>query len=165
MTAEELSKVATKKKDELKEAFNRWSGRFSEQSLNAAYSVIAANWVVHGTKDSILNNVWATFSIGIVFIFLGGNLAASWYLGKKLRERYIYAAENEDRWQTECKSDLQIKDVYTPWPYTNGLEALAKKHRFLGLILILGAAIFFIISLFVGTAEPYSMHSLSLSLE
>lgn len=53
--AEALKKVSTE--------YEYWSGKLTETSLQMCYALIAANWVVFGSMNGSLSNIWTKLSL------------------------------------------------------------------------------------------------------
>lgn len=126
--------------------FNEWCSILTSHSLQTAYAVIAANWAVHGTAHKILENSWSTWSLALVFAFLGFNLVTTRCMIWLHFRQYMHAEEDNERWKAEFKASQNKR---SPWPYTKSIEFLGKALRNVKLAIPLLAALFFIISLFL----------------
>jgi hypothetical protein len=130
---------------EVGSAFNDWSAILTSHSIQAAYAIIAANWLVHGNAQTVLGNTWSKWSLALVFIFLGLNLLATRWMIKWHYKQYMYADADPERWE---KGFEKSKTEQTPWPYTKKIQNIGVWLRELKVWAPVAATILFIISLF-----------------
>lgn len=130
---------------ELFEGFNKWCSVLSSHSLQAAYAIIAANWVVHGNANAILDNIFAKLSMAITIGFLGLNLLGARWMTVLYKKRCEYANENKEQWEKEFEEAAQVT---SSWPYTKLIENLGFWLRLLKAWAPVIAGILFILSLF-----------------
>jgi hypothetical protein len=118
--------------------YEYWSGRLTETSLQMCYALIAANWVVFGSVNGILANVWAKASLLMVLLALAANIVGAWLLSEKLRERVEYGEEDGPRWQREFD---EFTSTSCPWPFTGLIEKIGRRMRMIkaGFTLVAGA--------------------------
>jgi hypothetical protein len=129
---------------QLNKDFNDWSAILTQNSVNASYAIIAANWAVHGSTGNILSNNAAKWSIGIVLLFLGANLLGSFLMSKLHYDQFLYAEQNPRKWEAEWEAGKSLRY----WPYTKGIEFLGVSIRRLKVSAPITACLFFIASLF-----------------
>lgn len=135
-SSDALKKVCTE--------YEYWSGKLTETSLQMCYAVIAANWVVFGSVNGILNNSWAKLSLLMVILALATNIVGAWILSEFLRKQGDYGEADHDRWDKEFE---KFSTISCPWPYTEGIETTGRWMRIIkatftlmsGALLILGA--------------------------
>jgi len=131
---------------ELLAGFNTWTKSLTEYSTKAAYALIAANWAVHATaSQAILQNLWASLSIGAAALLLAVHVLVVWAMGLLHGQRVDYARANPTQWDQEFNDPNNIKST---WPYTPLIENLGTFNRWLLVVLTLLSGSFFIISLF-----------------
>jgi hypothetical protein len=99
--------------------FEYWSGKLTETSLQMCYAVIAANWVVFGSLNGILNNPWAKWSLVMVIFALAVNIIGARLLSNLLRKRVAYGETDSVRWKQEY---AQFSTTDSPWPFTGEIE-------------------------------------------
>ena len=126
-------------------AFEDWGATLTNHSIQAAYAIIAANWIVHGDAQTVLGNTWSKLSLVLVFIFLGLNLLATRWMIKWHYEQYLYADANPERWKKDFE---RSKMEQTAWPYTKRIQRLGVWLRRLKVWAPVMAAVLFIVSLF-----------------
>ncbi len=126
-------------------AFDDWCAILTRHSIQAAYAIIAANWIVHGNTQTVLGNTWSKLSLALVFIFLGLNLLATRWMIKWHYKQYLYADANPERWEKEFEKS---KTRQTAWPYTEKTQNLGVWLRRLKVWAPVIATVFFIVSLF-----------------
>lgn len=124
--------------------FNEWSTILTQNSVNASYAIIAANWAVHGSSGNIMGNNAAKWSIGIVLLFLGANLLGSFIMTKLHYYQFLYAEQYPMKWESEWKNSKSLRH----WPYTQGIENLGLSIRWLKALAPIVSCLFFIASLF-----------------
>src|SRR5689334_22277255 len=81
--------------------YEYWSGKLTETSLQMCYAVIASNWVVFGSVNGILGNMWAKLSLLMVILALATNIIGAWLLSEQLRTRVEYGEADGLRWFQE----------------------------------------------------------------
>ena len=133
---------ATSAKQQLIKDFNDWCEIFTSHSLQTAFALIAANWAVHGTSRTILNNTWAKWSIISILLFLAINLIIDYIMTTEHNKRYRHADDDPVRWEREYKENATDKI----WPYSPCIEYSGKFLRILKLLCPVISSIFFIIS-------------------
>ena len=126
--------------------FNDWCSILTSQSIQVAYAVIAANWAVHSSKNAILENLCARYSMVTVFIFLGLNVLMTRLMSHLHFKQYLYAEENTKRWKKEFDDS---RGKRTPWPYTKSIENLGEVMRITKTWLPVIGAVLFLMSLFI----------------
>jgi hypothetical protein len=131
-------------KKELQTAFNDWSSILTEHSRQIAFAIIAANWAVHGDTSKVISNWGAKWSMAIVFIFLGVDLLITRLLIRQHYKQYLYAEENEKRWDDEYIEGREKRY----WPYTALIEYTGIFYREFKCWAPMFAAILFVVSLF-----------------
>ena len=114
--------------EELFVGFNDWSASISNYGMQAAYSVIAANWAVFGSSNAILTNSWSKTSMTIVVTFIGVNLFLTLWMTRLYRQRVEYADEDKGRWKSEFGDG---ENMPSAWPYTSAIELLGTVIRLL----------------------------------
>jgi hypothetical protein len=95
--------------------FRYWSGRLTDTSLQMCYALIAANWLVFGSLNGILQSMWAKVSLLMALLALTANVIGAWMLTEDMRKRIDYGEENSQRWAAEFNAAAGTKD---PWPFT-----------------------------------------------
>jgi hypothetical protein len=90
-----------------------------------------------------LTNHFATISVGVCVVFLMLVILMTELMTEWLRHRWQRAVDKPEWWilQWEHRGD-------TKWPYTEGIERLARWLRYLKSGAPIAAGLFFIISLF-----------------
>ena len=131
--------------ERLHDDFNDWTSILTSYSVQLAYAIIAANWAVYGTAQKLINNLWARWSIIIVFLFLVANLIITRWIGLRLKNRYDYAESDPENWKKEYE---EKKDNPGAWPYTKKTEVLGTTLREIKVWSLVISAILFIVSLF-----------------
>lgn len=131
---EALKKVASE--------YEYWSGRLTETSLQMCYAIIGANWVLFGSMNRILTNVWAKYSVFMVMVALGTNIIGSLALSETLRKRIDYGENDKDRWKKEFDESSQQS---SPWPFTSGIDNVGRLMRIIKGVFTLLAALLMII--------------------
>jgi hypothetical protein len=134
--AEALKKVCSE--------YEYWSGKLTETSLQMCYAVIAANWVVFGSLNGILNSAWAKWSLLMVILALAANIVGAWLLSESLRKRVEYGESDNARRTEEFG---KCSTTSSPWPFTQGIEDTGRWMRIIkaaftllaGTLLIVGA--------------------------
>jgi len=132
---------------ELFDGFNEWCEILTRHSIQATFAVIAANWAVHGSTESIIDNSLAKWSLGIAIAFLGINLLVAGWMSYLYNKRRKYADEDKERWEKEFQKAGEASKS-TPWPYTDFIQGLGSFLRFFKVIVPFIAAILFVLSLF-----------------
>lgn len=133
--------------DELFEGFNDWSASISSYGMQAAYSVIAANWAVYGSANAIITNYWARTSMALVITFIGVNLFLTWRMTVQYQRRLKYADDDKDRWHNEFNHG---EDASSAWPYTSSIQSLGASMRLLKTWAPIGAGLIFVMGLIFG---------------
>ncbi len=110
----------------VKQDFEYWTGKLTDSSFQLSLALIGANWAAFGSVQTILNNLWAKSSLGLVILSLAISLAGAKLMGELHRRRIKYAAQNPDRWARECTAAFGQD---SPWPFTRGIEMLARSLR------------------------------------
>jgi hypothetical protein len=134
--AEALKKVSAE--------YEYWSGKLTETSLQMCYALIAANWVVFGSMNGILGNIWAKLSLLMVLLALATNTVGAWLLSVKLRERVKYGEADNVRWVEEFRKYVGAD---SPWPFNETIDGIGRWMRGIkagftlasGVLLIFGA--------------------------
>lgn len=103
-----------------------WTGRVTDTSLQLSFAVIAANWAVFGSIDTILGNFWAKLSLALVIVGLGASLIAASVMGGLHARRVEYAESDAGRWQQEFENTSGKRD---PWPFTSTIESVGYWQR------------------------------------
>jgi hypothetical protein len=127
----------------IQERYNYWTGKLNDVSLQLSFAVIAANWAVFKTTDSVIQNGWSRMSIAIAIAGIGANLLATWWIGDALGDQVGYAETDLARWESEYQTNTGKK---TEWPFPERMVALAKLARRIriwipiiaGLVLLMG---------------------------
>ena len=130
---------------ELFEGFNKWSASINNYGMQAAYSVIAANWAVFGSANAIITNDWAKTSMTIVVIFIGVNLFLTLRMTGLYRQRVEYADDDKDRWNREFEGG---ENTPSAWPYTSDIQSLGTVIRLLKTWAPILGGIAFVLGLF-----------------
>jgi len=123
--------------------YEYWSGKLTESSVQMSYSLIAANWIVFGSVNGVLNSLGAKLSLLMVFIGLAANVIGAWLLSESLRKRVEYGESNSVRWKTEYTNSDNKR---VAWPFTNFMELTGKWMRRVKAISILVSAICLIVA-------------------
>lgn len=126
--------------------FEYWTAKLTDTSLQMCYALIGANWVIFGSLNGILGNVWSKFSLILVLLALASNVIGAWLLSESLRRRISYAELDERRWKDEF---LEIAPHDVAWPFTDAIQNTGKYMRWIkvvftlssGGLLIVGAVI------------------------
>jgi hypothetical protein len=134
--AEALKKVGSE--------YEYWSGKLTETSLQMCYALIAANWVVFGSMNGILNSPWAKLSLLMVILALASNIVGAWLLSSALRKRVDYGEADNARWVEEFGKYVGVD---SQWPFTETIDGIGRWMRGIkagftlasGVLLILGA--------------------------
>jgi len=129
----------------LSKDFNDWSSILTSHSLQAAYAIIAANWAIHGSTQSLLDNWLAKLSMVVVMFYLGANLLATQFMVKMHHNQYLYADKDSDRWKKEFEENERF------WPYTEGIEYLGVCMRYCKVWLPIIATVLLIFSIYFGS--------------
>ena len=129
----------------VKEGFEYWTGKLTDGSFQLSLALIGANWAAFGSVQKILSNLWAKSSLGFVILSLAISLAGAKLMGELHRRRIKYAAQDPDRWVRECAAAFGQD---SPWPFTRGIEMLARWLRELKTWLPLLAGALFLKGLF-----------------
>lgn len=137
--------TAGKAADELYGGFNDWSSSIAAHGMQAAYSIIAANWAVHGDANGILSNSYAKTSMTIIVSFIGLNLLLTGWMTILYKRRINYANDDKGRWNIEFEKE---NDRSSSWPYTTFIEQLGSVMRFLKVSFPILAGVIFVLSLF-----------------
>jgi hypothetical protein len=124
-----------------------WTGRLTDSSVQLSFAVIAANWAVFASVQSVLMNPWAKSSVFLVVVSLALNLLGAKQMGELHRKRVDYAATDVERWEKECVAALGRSD---PWPFTPGIELMGRTMRELRTWLPLAAGALFLGGLLAG---------------
>jgi len=127
-------------------AFDHWSGKLTETSLQMCYALIGANWVVFGSVDGILQSNWAKCSLLMVMLTLASNVIGSWCLSESLRRRFEWAEGNKLVWQQEFNDAVgkRVAFPFTSFHERAGFWMRQIKGTFPllgGLLLIIGAIV------------------------
>lgn len=146
------SEVANEAKEEVRLAYEKWSTKLTEHSMQLAYAVIAANWAAYRPASSIIENHWAAYSLATAILFLALNLIGEWCLSHRLKRQYEYAEANQQRWKDEAeRSDGKV----VSWPYTSAIDRISSSLRFLKVTMPFAAAILFAYSLAVESGSSH----------
>ncbi len=129
----------------VQERYNYWTGKLNDVSLQLSLAVIAANWAVFKTTDSVIRNCWSRTSIAIAIFGIGANLLATGWLGDALGDRVTYAESDLVRWESEYRINTGQK---TAWPYTDQIVALAKSARRIRIWIPMAAGGFLLVGIF-----------------
>ena len=138
MADDKLYKTPAAAQQKISAEYEYWSGKLTDTSLQMAYAVIAANWVVFGSANGILGNIWAKWSVLLVVMSLGANMLGAWILSEAMRTRCEYAESDKERWQREFD---RYSSVAHPWPFTGWMDAFGIALRVIksGMTLAAGA--------------------------
>jgi hypothetical protein len=129
----------------IQERYNYWTGKLNDVSLQLSFAVIAANWAVFKTPDSVIRNCWSRTSIAIAILGIVANLLATWLIGDALAKRVGDAEADLARWELEYLSNTGRK---TEWPFTKRMVAFAKVVRLIRIIIPITAGGVLLIGLF-----------------
>ena len=145
--SEELSEKesAEKGKEDLIKKYNSWTAGHARFCVQAAYAIIAANWVAHPKPEAIITNGFASASIALCVIFISINIFMVGRIAEMNYEEFNDAEKDEDAWIEKYR---MRNDPKSKWPYTQKIENWAKFRRILMTWLTLLSGIFFVASLF-----------------
>lgn len=110
----------------VKEEYHYWTGKLTESSFQLSLGVIAANWAVFRSVESVLGNFWAKISLLLVLLCLAINLLTAKYMGELHRDRVEYAESDLSNWEREFSETKGKRD---PWPFTQEIENLGRWAR------------------------------------
>jgi hypothetical protein len=130
---------------DLLETFNAWSSGLSNYSVQATYAIIAANWAVFASADSIMKAPWALWSIGVCVLFLSINILGVGVITEMHHNR-LRKALHEHKWwmaEYECRNEKNSE-----WPYTVATETWSLRLRLLKIVAPLIAGFLFIIAIY-----------------
>ena len=113
--------------------------------MQAAYSIIAANWAVYGGANEILSNLFAKTSMAIVVTFIGLNLFFTGWMTILYEDRNVYANSDKERWEREFANETNSG---SSWPYTDSIQNLWAFMRFLKISAPILAGVIFVVGLF-----------------
>lgn len=118
--------------------YSYWTGRLTEASTQMCYAVIGADWVVFGSVNGILNNIWAKWSLSLVLVALGISILGAWRLSEALRKQVEHGESSEEGWQSEYEAYLKKRGA---WPFTKEMENIGKWMRLVkaGCTIVAGA--------------------------
>jgi hypothetical protein len=124
-------------------AYDAWSGSLTNTSLQMCYAVVAGDWLIFGSIDSIRKNHWAIWSLSMVLAALSVNMISAWFMSEWLRKT-LENAECDNDWEKKFTDAAGKRD---PFPFTKRIEFTTTALRFVkmicplmgGLLLILGA--------------------------
>lgn len=108
--------------------FEYWTGRLTDTSLQMCYALIGANWVIFGSVDGILKNIWAKSSLVLVLLALASSVIGAWVLSESLRKRIAYAQSNVERWKKEFEYSTGQDDA---WPFTESMQNIGFYTRWM----------------------------------
>jgi hypothetical protein len=106
--------------------YEYWSGKLTETSLQMCYALIGANWVVFGSLNGILGNLWAKWSLLMVILALATNILGAWILSESLRKQVEYGEADKVRWESEFD---RFSAISCPWPFTDSIEKTGRWMR------------------------------------
>ena len=105
------------------DAYEYWTGKLTDTSMQLSYGVIAANWTVFGSANQVLHNRYSKWSLALVLFSLGVNLFGSWLLGELNHARAVGAEKRSSEWNVEWE---RYKNQTNPlWPFTRSIKAIA----------------------------------------
>ena len=131
--------------EELRHEFNYWSGVLESRSVQMAYGVIAANWVIH-EQTGILNSDGALLSVLVAVGFLAVQLTMTRKMATLHGDRIDFARTSKGEWEQEFETRAS-----TEWPYTKEIESYGARIRVLRIVLPGLSGVLFAI----GAAEVY----------
>ncbi|SPE27193.1 membrane hypothetical protein [Acidobacteriia bacterium SbA2] len=109
--------------------YEYWTGKLTDTSMQLSYALIAANWAVFGSANSVLHNRYSKWSIALVLFALGVNLFGSWLLGELHRARAVGAETRSSEWNLEWE---RYKGQTNPrWPFTRSIIAVGRTMRYI----------------------------------
>ena len=118
-----------------------------------SYAVIGANWVVFGSLNGILGNMWAKLSLFGVLLGLATNIIGAWLLSELIRGRVDYGEADSQRWQEEFGT---CATVNSPWPFTHPIDGIGRWMRVIKAVFTLAAGACFIIGVIVNSQAATS---------
>jgi hypothetical protein len=123
--------------------YDTWTDSLNEKSVQLCYSIIGANWVVHGAGT--LSSCWAKYSVLSALCSLVASLFLTKVIGELLHRQYQAGEEDPDKWHDDF---IMTRGKNDPWPSTIAIDTLSRCLRELRLWLPLIGGALFIISLF-----------------
>ena len=111
----------------VQEAYDYWTGKLTDTSMQLSYAVIAANWAVFGSANLVLHNRYSKWSIALVLFALVVNVFGSWVLGELHRARAVAAETRSREWNREWEQYKTQNNPY--WPFTRSIIAVSKTMR------------------------------------
>lgn len=142
-TGKETEITPQEGKEELRRYADEWSTAVGSLGIQATYAIIAANWAVHSNAGKVLGNMYAAISMGLCIGFLLIALLLTETMTELLRNRWQRAEDSPEWWSREWKEKATSR-----WPFTDGIERLARWLRYFKVCSPIVAGLFFILSLF-----------------
>jgi hypothetical protein len=128
------------------DAYQYWTGKLTDTSLQLSFALIAANWAAFGSVDGILKNFWSVVSLSLVLFSLGISVAGAKRMGELHCRQAKYSEADPTRWSEEFKKTRGRTD---PWPFTKEIERLGRGMREAKTWLPIAAGIAFILALLI----------------
>lgn len=132
--------------EELKVAFDAWSESLRTYGNYMAYAVIAANWAIFDSRNALLENDWAKWSLIVAVSYLGVHLAGVAVMTLLHRRRCEYVNADDDRWNREYNDEKRGE----AWPYDDTIQYLGEAIRWLHFIAPLASGALLVVGIFRG---------------
>ncbi len=130
-------------KTEVVQAYNDWTSMLTGRSVATSLGTIGANWAVHGNETAIMGNGWALWSVAVAIVFLGLDLAATWWMSHLFVRHLRHIDLEPDLWKRRWNERGKDKS----FPYTWGIDCLGDFTRLAKVFLPVTAAALFLASL------------------
>ena len=142
---DEITEEAKRGKERLVENTNRWNTSLETLSVQLAYAIIAANWAVNASSNSILANFFAKYSIGTAVLFLAINVVFLGINTEIMWHRTNKADRDRKWWSSQAR--LKLLDSNTSFPFESVSGHLSTSLRWLRLLLPAVSGLLFALSL------------------
>jgi hypothetical protein len=132
--------------------YEYWTGRLTETSVQMAYAVIGANWIIFGSVNGILSNIWAKLSLLCALLSLAAGVIGAWFLCEALGRRGNFGDDYPEKWEKEYGDFIKRKTTqpkHDPWPITKFIELTSAWSRNLKAAFVLLGALLLIVGTIV----------------
>jgi hypothetical protein len=113
---------------EVHTAYNDWTSSLGKHGLQLTFALMAANWALHGTTKSILDDWLSTASMLIALAYLTAFLSLTYWLVHEHRKCHDRTDADKVSWAKEFQESASSK---SSWPYTKRCETLGDTLHFL----------------------------------
>lgn len=133
---------------DLASAYDYWTGKITDSSLQLCLAIVAGNWAVHQNRAALLQNKFALVSLSLVLTALMVNLVGAFVMARLNRKHFYTSQANRRDWIEQWRA---AERTPMEWPFTHQIGFWGYAFTIAKVAIVLIAGLCLVIGAFIGT--------------